>query len=303
MKYSCAKEYSSRKFTITQNFVLTSEKPANNSRRDDGHRSSNFALARCACSRRQEAEGGAPLWAWTRINKATRDARVLDIPSGRRPPGVFRGLIPRDRSEIIMTTSEIEPPVYDADYHKKIELEEGPMAVRLSQWILRRWALGQSPAIKLTDFGSSTGLYVRATRALGIESIGIDDSPAAIEGRLSEHVHQGDITAHCDHRWFCDVGLCIEVAEHVPGGKSDDLIRCLVRHTKRWLIFSAATVGQGGLGHVNCQPKEYWIEKFEKRGWIVDLMETVALLNDVRSGPHMGWFANNAMVLRPMRRG
>jgi hypothetical protein len=34
------------------------------------------------------------------------------------------------------------------------------------------------------------------------------------------------------------------------------------------VVFSAAQPGQGGLGHVNEQPTDYWIDLFEKEGQI-----------------------------------
>jgi hypothetical protein len=41
------------------------------------------------------------------------------------------------------------------------------------------------------------------------------------------------------------------------------------------VVFTAATPGQGGgADHVNEQPHEYWIKKFEQRGY--DLMEDLS---------------------------
>lgn len=33
------------------------------------------------------------------------------------------------------------------------------------------------------------------------------------------------------------------------------------------MLFSAATPGQGGYRHVNEQPHEYWLNRFEDRGY------------------------------------
>jgi hypothetical protein len=45
---------------------------------------------------------------------------------------------------------------------------------------------------------------------------------------------------------------------------------------------TSAPVGQGGTNHVNCQPKEYWIEKMEKRGFIIDWVTTGLLTEESR---------------------
>ena len=34
------------------------------------------------------------------------------------------------------------------------------------------------------------------------------------------------------------------------------------------VFFSAAEPGQNGVGHINCQPMEYWTEKFVEKGYI-----------------------------------
>ena len=186
---------------------------------------------------------------------------------------------------------------YDATYHKKIELEETPQAERLGLYIANVF----KPA-RATDFGCSTGIYVRSLLANGVQAQGVESSPEAVANAVTPHVTLGDITSHCEIKWMCDLVLCIEVAEHIPGEKADDLIRCLVRHTRHWLVFSAAIPGQGGHGHINCQNKRYWIDKFERRGWIVDYVETASLLRSMAAGYVMGWFIQNAMVLRPVHR-
>jgi hypothetical protein len=194
---------------------------------------------------------------------------------------------------------ETDADLYSLDYHRKIELEETPMAERLAQYIKNRF-----DPVHATDYGCSTGIYVRELIAQGIDAMGFDNSQAAIDHCVCPNIEQVDITdSSAVGLRYADLGLCIEVAEHIPERNADDLMRFLLRHTKHWLIFSAAVPGQGGVGHVNCQPRDYWITKFEKRGWVVDLVETCAMVETMACGYHLGWFVNNAMVLRPIRRG
>jgi len=62
-----------------------------------------------------------------------------------------------------------------------------------------------------------------------------------------------------------DLAICLEVAEHLPPSLAEPLVR-YVADCGRQVIFTAAHPGQGGTGHVNEQPKSYWIEKFRAIG-------------------------------------
>ena len=66
----------------------------------------------------------------------------------------------------------------------------------------------------------------------------------------------------------------------------------------RILVFTAAFPGQGGEGHYNEQPKEYWIIKFMKYGWRQDLDKTVALRNARESGGVLFYYWENLIVFR-----
>lgn len=55
--------------------------------------------------------------------------------------------------------------------------------------------------------------------------------------------------------------MCLEVAEHIPEGKADNLVK-LITSSAPLALFSAAIPGQGGVRHVNEQYPSYWIAKF-----------------------------------------
>jgi hypothetical protein len=60
-----------------------------------------------------------------------------------------------------------------------------------------------------------------------------------------------------------DVCMCLEVAEHIEPEYADTLVsNCCVMSNV--VLFTAARPGQEGLCHVNCQPPEYWCEKFAR---------------------------------------
>lgn len=94
-----------------------------------------------------------------------------------------------------------------------------------------------------------------------------------------------------------DISMCLEVAEHMAEAKASELIKVLTMLAPT-VLFSAAVPGQGGHGHINCQPKQYWIDRFAELNYVVDQDSTQKLLNFICAGPHMGWFRNNAVVFK-----
>jgi hypothetical protein len=64
-----------------------------------------------------------------------------------------------------------------------------------------------------------------------------------------------------------DFALCLEVAEHLPNSKSDELVNYLC-NISDVILFGAAICGQGGTGHVNEQWQSYWVSKFQKNDFL-----------------------------------
>ena len=89
---------------------------------------------------------------------------------------------------------------------------------------------------------------------------------------------------------------CLEVAEHVEPALGDALVE-FVAPLAPTVVFTAAHPGQGGLDHVNEQPREYWIERFDRAGsrHRDDLASRFAEALE-RHGPVSPWLVENAMV-------
>ena len=64
-----------------------------------------------------------------------------------------------------------------------------------------------------------------------------------------------------------DLAISMEVAEHLKESSADTFIQTLCS-SANVVLFSAAHPGQGGDGHINEQPLEYWIEKFRKQEFV-----------------------------------
>jgi cyclopropane fatty-acyl-phospholipid synthase-like methyltransferase len=116
------------------------------------------------------------------------------------------------------------------------------------------------------DVGSGTGVLVNTARKLDVEAYGIDLIPRLEWGdRFIQHnlCHPIDLG-----RKF-NLVSSIEVAEHLPKEYVDIFVDTITNHVEKGghIVFTAAPNGQGGDGHINLQPSEYWRHKFYDRGF------------------------------------
>lgn len=141
--------------------------------------------------------------------------------------------------------------------------------------------------MKIIDVGCGPGIYVKALRDLGYDVIGIDT-----DKRCPEVVR-----SMFDENGKYDLALCLEVAEHIQELLADNVVEKLVQLAPV-VVFSAAVPGQGGHGHINCQPKEYWENKFGAFNYVVDREATKRFVDFMRKGYHMGWLVNNVQIFK-----
>lgn len=173
--------------------------------------------------------------------------------------------------------------------------EESPMAERLAEW-LSQFAHEE---MTLCDLGSGPGHFAEA-----VESKTIIDADAYDIEFKSKDVLPLDLTKHSASNCGLpyDVALCLEVAEHIEERFAKTVVKNVVKSINPktgMLIWSAARAGQGGVGHVNCKPPEYWLDLFNQEGMRLNLEMTADLIQFIKQGPHMGWFVRNVMVLEP----
>lgn len=153
-----------------------------------------------------------------------------------------------------------------------------------SSWVSRSKGI-LAPVVALGNFrsaldlGCNCGPWLGALNDLGVHDvIGVNDLEIwdnILFDRSLSVVH--DLSHPLDLGRRFDLVLCLEVAEHVGGGDAgaDELITTIEKHGDT-VLFSAATPGQWGDGHVNCQPHEYWHERFKRKGFHVwDVMRPI----------------------------
>jgi SAM-dependent methyltransferase len=140
-----------------------------------------------------------------------------------------------------------------------------------------RIVLAHAPARSIVDVGCGHGLTLAGLARVDptLRLRGFDESPAALK-RAKERglpvepldflaLSQEKASAVAAELASFDLGICLEVAEHVPPWHSDKLLT-IVSSPKR-LVFSAAHPNQGGRFHVNEQPARHWIDRLAARGF------------------------------------
>lgn len=160
----------------------------------------------------------------------------------------------------------------------------------------------------MIDFGCGTGHLVLLAASLGIHALGFDiclpDSDRvflspqlAVPARLM----QWDLSL----RVFAepaDLVLCWEVAEHLPPEAAEILCESIISSTASQgiVLFTAATPGQGGMGHLNEQLPSYWREKLtgcQCLSWDPELSVKLSQ-RWLKIAPQTPWYGNNLQVFR-----
>ena len=153
-------------------------------------------------------------------------------------------------------------------------------------------AIGPSSVV---DVGCGVGTWLAICAALGVGRIlGLDGDyidKAALQ-ISQEDFRATDLRTSFQIGATFDLALCLEVAEHLPAGSAELLVRSLASAAPH-ILFSAAIPGQGGTNHVNEQWQDYWRARFADVGYRpVDLVRPrVWGLPDVES-----WYQQNTIL-------
>jgi len=122
------------------------------------------------------------------------------------------------------------------------------------------------------DFGCGSGFYLEGMYLTGCKNIiGIEymyeNAAPYIPELIKDNISKGNAMEPINKGIF-DISVSIEVAEHLLPEKSDIFIDNITNSSSKYIFFSAAPIGQGGRGHINEQPIEFWLEKLNNKGFI-----------------------------------
>ena len=154
--------------------------------------------------------------------------------------------------------------VYEGDFFKDNISDSMPMA----RWLAPR-IVGELGCKNVLDVGCATGHWLSQFEKEGLQIFGLEGTPAAFENLLVDAaaVKHFDLRKKHTEKYDVDFVLSIEVAEHIEEAFAMNYVDVLTSHDAKNIVMTAAPPGQGGAGHVNEQPKEYWIERLEASGY------------------------------------
>lgn len=161
-------------------------------------------------------------------------------------------------------------------------------------------------ARSVVDFGAGAGGYVQALRSMGLSAEGLEYSKV---GRLISWCQGVKIfpwacgspnTLSRLPLRRCDLAISIEVAEHIVPELSQSLVDQMgsVADT---VIFSAAQPGQGGQGHQNERPKEFWEKLFIQQNFRRDSPAADQFVQTMAAHGFRGCALNNLMIFKRAR--
>jgi SAM-dependent methyltransferase len=191
--------------------------------------------------------------------------------------------------------------VYDDEYYTNIV---DPFMANSCETIAESIVEAFSPE-SVVDVGCGTGLLLLALKKKGVNrTFGIDYAKRAVE--ICEKRGLDVIRLDLEHETppayiKSDVVISTEVAEHLPETSAEQFVDILCSISGNVVLTACPPGPNSALGryiHPNERPKEYWIKKFESRGFTYDQDISTKWATYWRSCKVTGNYSNGLMVFR-----
>jgi SAM-dependent methyltransferase len=151
------------------------------------------------------------------------------------------------------------------------------------------------PVLSAVDVGCGVGTWLSVFQKYGVKEIfGIEGNWVPKKYLVIEEKNflNHDLNKPLKLGKKFDLAISLEVAEHIPASNTLLFIDTLTSLAPA-ILFSAAIPGQGGIGHVNEQWPDYWVEMFGKKGYeSVDIIRR-KIWNEKRVA---WWYAQNTLL-------
>ena len=151
------------------------------------------------------------------------------------------------------------------------------------------------------DVGAGGGAFAAQAGRMGKRVAACEYSPhgRSYARRQGVDIHAFDLTQPdpTDIQGRFDLAYCFEIAEHLTPEIGGRLVDFLVSRAPL-IVFTAAQPGQQGSGHINEQPRSYWIERFRRAGAKLDAKASKDLSQAFAAAKASTWFERNVSVFR-----
>ena len=138
------------------------------------------------------------------------------------------------------------------------------------------------------DIGCGMGYQMQEFMKYCDEVVGVDGSEYATSNSpVKESIFKHDFSVgELDTEDRFDLCWCCEFVEHVKEEFRDNFLSSFA--FCKYVAMTHAVPGQGGHHHVNCQPREYWVEHMSRFGFEFDEEMTDQLKELAGKGTHYG---------------
>jgi SAM-dependent methyltransferase len=118
------------------------------------------------------------------------------------------------------------------------------------------------------DVGCGEGWWGAEFVKHGCRAVGVDGAYVTRHAPGLDRFVATDLEQPLPDLGRYDLAVCLEVAEHLSPARASSFVDDLCGLADL-ILFSAAIPGQGGAGHVNEQPPDYWVSLFEDYDYAV----------------------------------
>lgn len=174
--------------------------------------------------------------------------------------------------------------MYDSNFYKSA-LNAKSWQTMIGSMIAKRYNISS-----VIDLGCGIGAYLEGFESYGSIVKGVefsyDSALPFISDKIKNNISFGDMSQLLNiYDYTFDLSISIEVAEHIDKNKSDIFVSNLTKYSNKYILFSAApprgrVVGEG---HVNEQPREYWINKMENAGFKYSEKDTLEIREEINN--------------------
>lgn len=188
---------------------------------------------------------------------------------------------------------------YDERYFKWHRDNTRDYAIKTMNWYIQEF----KPK-SIIDYGCGIGAYLESALINDIYDIkgfdiGGDNVKKFTDEAVIKYIEYTDCTKPISTKYY-DCVISLETGEHIETESSEQFVKNICNSTKRdgVIIFSAAQPGQSGTGHINCQEKIFWKERFLFNSFVYDDLLTEYITDNwSRLGAPI-YIKNNLMIFK-----